>query len=251
MLVVKLACHNWYLKLFKTLFGWCENMIHGGCQLATKLYDVFCLTHFDSIQIWRCTTYRCEPHFPSHNAFVIYVMYMISIQGSPSPALIQVCAQYVGTLLNRTPVFVWYMARVGVKNGHQNDMCYNEIANFFFLKLIQHHSRLNGQNIEQACVITWRERESSLYISWNFESETWNGNLHDSQMVTGWVNSGDYPTIKIVSGVGRGPHPLLHNLLIKLLTTQKLKPWSRFLLSCKENFHFEQANLLERWDLHF
>lgn len=53
---------------------------------------------------------------------------MVSIQGSPSPALIQVCAQCVGTLLNRTPTFVWCMARVGVKNGHQIDTCYNEIA---------------------------------------------------------------------------------------------------------------------------
>jgi hypothetical protein len=29
-------------------------------------------------------------------------------------------------------------------------------------KLIPHHSRLNGQHIEKAYVITWRERESSL-----------------------------------------------------------------------------------------
>ena len=39
-----------------------------------------------------------------------------------------VCGPYVVTLLNWTPIFDWYMARLVVKNGQQRDMCYDEIG---------------------------------------------------------------------------------------------------------------------------
>ena len=35
---------------------------------------------------------------------------------------------YVGTLINRTSTFEWYMTRFVVKNGHQKDMYRNEIG---------------------------------------------------------------------------------------------------------------------------
>ena len=40
----------------------------------------------------------------------------------------KVCGPYAVTLLYRTPIFEWYMARLVVKNGHQNDTCYNAIG---------------------------------------------------------------------------------------------------------------------------
>ena len=41
--------------------------------------------------------------------------------------LYYVCdARYVVTLLDHMLIFHWYMARLVVKNGHQNDICYNE-----------------------------------------------------------------------------------------------------------------------------
>ena len=38
------------------------------------------------------------------------------------------CWPYVVIHLDRTPIFKWYMARLVVKNGHQNDTCYYEIG---------------------------------------------------------------------------------------------------------------------------
>ena len=35
---------------------------------------------------------------------------------------------YVVIIRNWTPIFKWYMARLVGKNGHQKDMCYNEIG---------------------------------------------------------------------------------------------------------------------------
>lgn len=39
-----------------------------------------------------------------------------------------VCGPNVVTLLNRTPMFEQYVTRLEVKNGHQKDVCYNEIG---------------------------------------------------------------------------------------------------------------------------
>ena len=40
----------------------------------------------------------------------------------------KVSGHYVVTLLNWTPIFVWYIARFILKNGHQKHMCYEEIG---------------------------------------------------------------------------------------------------------------------------
>ena len=41
--------------------------------------------------------------------------------------ILKVCGLHVGPLLNQTPVFEWYMARLGPKIGHQKGTSYNEI----------------------------------------------------------------------------------------------------------------------------
>jgi hypothetical protein len=40
----------------------------------------------------------------------------------------KVCVPYVITLVDWAPIFEWYIARLLIKLGHQNDTCYTEIG---------------------------------------------------------------------------------------------------------------------------
>ena len=67
---------------------------------------------------------------------------------------------YVVTLLDRTTIFEWYMAKLVIEKEHSKDVWYDEIGlcaqnmNTFLSPIIH--------NIEGTCTITQREGELSL-----------------------------------------------------------------------------------------
>ena len=65
---------------------------------------------------------------------------------------------YVITLLDRLPMFGWYMTKVADSNRHSEDMCYNEFG--LCAQKIANHFRFNIAH--NWSVFTQREQESSL-----------------------------------------------------------------------------------------
>jgi hypothetical protein len=128
---------------------------------------------------------------------------------------------YVVTL-KRTLIFEWYLQKLLVKNGHENDMCDHEIG-----LCAQNIGTTWGSTVNitigRGYVIAYRERESlhwpstTFCILWNSDSETWKWvNLHDLQLLTWWDISWFYPIARIVCGVGSAHNRAMY-LNIKFL----------------------------------
>ena len=105
----------------------------------------------------------------------------------------------VVTLLNWTPIFEQYMARLIVKNGHQKDTCYNEIA-----LCAQNLDAVLGSifnTIWRDYVITKRKWVSFWPLT-TFASQFFFWTLCDPQLRTGWDNYLFDPKVNIACGVG-------------------------------------------------
>ena len=74
------------------------------------------------------------------------------------------CGAYVVTLLNYSPIFEWYMARLVVKSRHQKDIiCFDEVG--LCTLPYRHHSRVNSRehdNWEGQCDCLKRTRIFTL-----------------------------------------------------------------------------------------
>jgi hypothetical protein len=58
--------------------------------------------------------------------------------------LVPLCGPCVIALINRTPLFGWYMVRCVVNNEHPKDTCDNEIVGLCMCSKYNTHSRLNS-----------------------------------------------------------------------------------------------------------
>ena len=81
----------------------------------------------------------------------------------------KVCGLYVVTVLNWTPIFEWFMARLVIKKAHQNDICYDAIGlcgQHVDIILVSTMNTIGG-----TCRITQRKRIFS-FTSCNFYIST-------------------------------------------------------------------------------
>ena len=84
-----------------------------------------------------------------------------------------VCGPYVVTLFTQTPILEWYMARLVLKNGHWNDMCYDEIQ--LCAQNSRHHSRFNSVHIYWEGLFDRLKRKTRIITltSYNFQPGFW------------------------------------------------------------------------------
>ena len=96
------------------------------------------------------------------------------------------------TLLTWTPIFGWYMARLLGKNEHHKNMPYDEI-DLWAQNVDSIEGFIVNTNWEGLC--DHLKRRMFTLDSYNFcilgncSSETWNDNLYDLHLLTGWDDS--------------------------------------------------------------
>ena len=81
----------------------------------------------------------------------------------------KVSVLYVVTLFDWTPIFEWYMTKPVLENGHQNDICYDEIG-----LCAQYIDTIVGSIVNTLGGLMWPlERESSLWPLLSFAYLLW------------------------------------------------------------------------------
>jgi len=97
------------------------------------------------------------------------------------------CRCYAFTLLNWTLIVGWSMAKLVIKNGHQNDMCHNEFG--ISVHIIN--------KARKSYVTIWRERKCFILISYNICIRILIMK-HDLQSQPRWDNSQFGPLARVV-----------------------------------------------------
>ena len=82
---------------------------------------------------------------------------------------IMVCGPYVVTLFTQIPIFGWYMARLVLKSGHANDMCYDEIG--LCAEYRRHQSRFNSKHHYWEGLHDCLKRKKSIFTSTSYHSQ--------------------------------------------------------------------------------
>lgn len=100
-------------------------------------------------------------------------------------------------LLDWTPIFEQYVARLLLKNRYQNDMCYNDIGlSFKIYASVWSNSEHNWE------VQLFKEKDNFHFdLYFIFQKKLLFDNVHDSQLLVRWQNSWAYPTVINVFGV--------------------------------------------------